>query len=287
MKRIGIVAVLLLASIPIFLSAYTSPGRPTGFVNDFANIISPAQRSELENILFNLEKQTGNEISVVTIPSLEDETIESYAVKLFEDWKIGKEGKDNGILLLVALNDRKMRIEVGYGLEPYITDAQASSIIRNILTPNFKKGEYYNGIKEAINIIIKILEGDANAVPKENGGSIDIGNLAFFVIFILMWLASILGRSKSWWLGGALGGVAGIVIGFIYGFIFTGIIFVIVLAILGFIFDYIVSKIYHTSVDRGGHPPWWIGGGGMGGRGGGFGGFGGGSSGGGGGSGSW
>lgn len=293
MKK-GIVAfIVILAAIPFFVGgiahAYTSPGKPAGFVNDFAGIISASEKSTLETVLTNFKKETGNEIAVVTVPTLGDETVESYAVKLFEEWGIGEKGKDNGLLLLVGLEERKMRIEVGYGLEGDITDAQASSIIRNILTPAFKEGKYGEGITAAVGTIIDVLHGNVDAVPEDNSDQgHDFGVLFYFIIFIPIWLGSILSRSKSWWLGGVLGGIAGVVIGFIFGFFFVGIIATPTLVIVGLIFDFIVSKAYGSSVARGVTPPWWIGGGGRGGSGGGgFGGFGGGGSGGGGSSGGW
>ena len=287
-KGISIAVAFLALFIPFFVFAYTSPGKPTGFVNDFANILNANDKAELENILSNYQKQSTNEISVVTISSLGDETIDTYAYKLFQEWGIGKKGNDNGLLMIFSMNDRKMRIEVGYGLEQYITDAKASSIIRNILTPAFKSGDYYGGIKTAVSDVIRIMNGEVNVVPEDNNSdSKPHENIFFWIIFIFIWLASILGRSKSWWLGGVLGGIAGIVIGFIYTSIIIGIIFTIILIIVGLIFDFIVSSAYAKSVSRGFGPPWWIGGGRGGGFGGGFGGFGGGGSGGGGSSGGW
>ncbi len=294
MKK-GIVAKIFIASILFFFGsltfAYTSPGKATGFVNDFAGIIPIDQKTKLETTLTNFEKQTGDEIAVVTVTTIGNDTIEKYAVKLFEDWGIGKMGKDNGLLLLIAVNERKMRIEVGYGLEQYVTDAESASIIRNVLTPAFKEGKYVEGISQAVDTLIKVINGQADAIPQtapSTSSEAPHENWFFWAIFIFIWLASILGRSKSWWLGGVLGGIAGIVIGFIFGFVFSGIIWTIVLAVVGLIFDFIVSKAYASRVSRGMNPPWWIGGGGRGfGGGGGFGGFGGGGSGGGGASGGW
>src|SRR2546430_4392626 len=91
---------------------------PQGYVTDAAGVLDPSSKAQLESHLAEFERQTSNEIAVATVPSLEGETIETYAVELFKRWGVGKKGKDNGILLLVAPNDRKVRIEVGYGLEP-------------------------------------------------------------------------------------------------------------------------------------------------------------------------
>jgi uncharacterized protein len=291
MKYKGIVAVLMLAAVPLLVFGYVSPGKPTGFVNDFAKVLTAEEKTSLENTLTNFHQQTSNEIAVVIIPTLGgDETIETYAVKLFEEWGIGGKEKDTGLLLLVAMEERKMRIEVGYGLEPYITDAQASQIIRNVLTPRFKEGQYGLGITEAVDTMIKVLGGQADAVPvDEEESKFDLGSIFFLLLFAPLWLASILGRSKSWWLGGVLGGIGGVIIGAIYGFLFIGLVATPLLIIAGLLFDLLVSRGYNSRVSKGLRPPWWAGGGrGFGGgSGGGFGGFGGGSSGGGGASGGW
>lgn len=292
MKRVSILAILSLSLAlsfsAIIVHAYTNPGKPQGLVNDFAGILTSTEKIELETTLSDFKKETGNEITIVTVSSLGDETVNSYAVKLFQEWGIGKKDKDNGLLILHAPNERQIWIEVGYGLEPYITDAKASSVYRNILSPAFKQGNYAGGYREAIKAIIGTLRGEAEAIPETSSGGGLNENWFVFGFIIFMWLVSILGRTKSWWLGGVLGGIAGTIIGFIYGFLFTGIIWTIILVIIGLIFDFIVSKAYAKSKIKGGNPPWWIGGGGFGGgHGGGFGGFGGGGSGGGGGGGGY
>jgi len=119
--------------------AYTNPGSPTGFVNDFAGVFSGEQKATLEQKLVTFEKETSNEITVVTIKALDGDTIENFAVKLFEDWEIGKKDKDNGVLVLLAMDDRQMRIEVGYGLEGALTDAQSFWIINKIMKPAFQQ----------------------------------------------------------------------------------------------------------------------------------------------------
>lgn len=286
MNKKGIVALLLVASIPFFVHAYTSPGKPTGFVNDFAHVLSVEDKDSLESALSDYEKKTGNEISIVTVPSLGDETVETYANKLFKEWGIGKKDKDNGLLILHAPNERKIWIEVGYGLEPVITDAKASSIYRNILSPRFKAGDYIGGYTEAVSAIISTIGGDDNAIPRDKQVNSD---WFFWIILIPMYLGSILARSKSWWLGGVLGALGGVMIGIIYGFLYTGLTAIAIFGIVGLIFDFIVSKAFANRYAKGHSMPWWIGGGrgGSGGLGGGFGGFGGGGSGGGGGGGGY
>lgn len=277
MKRFAFALAFL---IPAITFSYTSPGKPNGFVNDFAGILKPETVSLLNQKLERFSKDTGNEISVVTISKLEDETIETYAEKLFQEWGIGKAKEDNGLLLLVSLEDREMRIEVGYGLEPIVTDIESGRIIREILTPAFQAQNYDDGITRAIDTIIGFTKGEISPTSDSNLDNIDWFTFFPYAIFAFIYFASILGRSKSWWAGGIIGGIIGIIF-------FSGIAFLGAYILIGLLFDFIVSRVYSKTVARGDIPPWWIGGGGVGGGHGGFGGFGGGSSGGGGASGRW
>ncbi len=294
MKKYFIGLVFLALLSPSLALGYYNLGQPNGFVNDYAGIISPTAKQELENTLATFQKDTTNEIAVVTIKSLQGDTIENFAVKLFEDWKIGKQDKDNGILILIAEQDRKMRIEVGYGLEGSLTDAQSYWIIKNLMTPAFKNGDYSGGISSAVDKIILAVRGESD-IPSQSTGDeqdtkLDLESLfefaIYIVFFVFVWLASILARSKSFWLGGVIGAVIGIVLIFVFSWI-VGLISIIILTPLGLVFDYIVSKNYQKRKAAGKKPSWWAGGGFGGRSGGGFGGFGGGSSGGGGASGSW
>jgi uncharacterized protein len=267
--------------------AYTKPGNPSGFVNDFANIIDDTQQAQIENQLSAYEKETSNEITIVTIQNLGDDTIENYAVKLFEDWKIGKANNDNGLLFLIAVDDKQMRIEVGYGLEPYIVDAEAARVINNIVKPEFQNGDYTIGISKGVNAIIEAIgETDYGASQKS---SVDFPwEIVFWIFFLIVtFFVRVLSKSKSWWQGGVIGIGAGALIGAFTHFLFTGLGAMIVLGGLGLLLDYYVSKNPPRGPGgRGGVFPWFIGGG-RGGGSGGFGGFGGGGSGGGGASGGW
>lgn len=280
--------------------------KPRGYVSDFAGLISPAARESLERRLSDFEKKTGNEIAVVTVENLSGTTIEDYAVRLFENWKIGKKGKDNGVLLLVAKGERKVRIEVGYGLEPLLTDVQASRIIRESISPAFKAGDYDRGFREGVDRIIGTLSGEAarrgESSPEKQPEDIPanaipglLSALAFLGFGVVQWLAAVLARTKSWWAGGILGAFLGLIV-LIFAGPALGIFAIAVLASLGLVFDYFVSKGYRWSANRKSDPPWWAGGtwgpgggyfGSNSGDSGGFGGFGGGESGGGGASGDW
>ncbi len=282
----------VLVCLPLFVSAFTAPGNPSGYVNDFANVLSLEQKNILEQKLSAFNASTTNEITVVTIQSLGGDYIEHYAVELFKAWGIGASKRDNGVLLLVAVNDHKMRIEVGYGLEGALTDAIASQIIRNDLTPLFKQNDFYGGISRATDSIIKVTQGEYVSDGKDSSGfRPSLEGVVVFLLIISQFFGSILARSKSWWAGGLLGAAVGIVItsvGFLGVSLLVGGIITVALTLLGLLFDYFVSNAYTQSVRSGSSVPWWAGGGRGGSSGGSsFGGFGGGRSGGGGSSGSW
>jgi uncharacterized protein len=137
--------------------AFAAFPKPTGYVNDFAGVLSSDNKARLEGALSSFEKASGDEIAVVTLPSLEGEPVENVAVALFKEWGIGKKGKDNGILFLIAPNDRKMRIEVGYGLEGTINDALAGRILDEAVAPRFRAGDMNAGIAAGALAIVQVI----------------------------------------------------------------------------------------------------------------------------------
>ena len=150
----------------------------TGRVVDNAEILKPATRERLTATLKAHEQATGNQIAVLTIATIDGHSVEEYATKVFESWKLGQKAANNGVLVLVVPQDRKMRIEVGYGLEGTLTDVASSRIIRNVMTPRFKAGDYDQGIELGVATIVAQLEGRgdvtsaATAVsPKADSGS--------------------------------------------------------------------------------------------------------------------
>src|SRR5947207_14416132 len=144
MIQAWMMALLITATVP-YLS---------GRVVDEANILSPAARERLTAALKAHEDATTNQIAVLTVPTIQPDSIEDYAVKVFASWKLGQKGKDNGVLVVVVPKDHKMRIEVGYGLEPTLTDGAAGQIIRAQMTPWFKSGNYDRGIEAGVAAII-------------------------------------------------------------------------------------------------------------------------------------
>jgi uncharacterized protein len=129
-----------------------------GRVTDNAEILSEGVRRSLTERLKAHEDRTGNQVAVLTVPTLGGGSIEDYAVAVFEAWKLGQKGKDNGVLVVVVPNDRRMRIEVGYGLEGTLTDLAAGRIIRNSMTPRFKAGDYDGGVEAGVQAVLDVLE---------------------------------------------------------------------------------------------------------------------------------
>lgn len=291
---VGILAMIIGgAGISCTAYAYTSPGAPLGFVNDFAQIISDDAESQLTETLRAFTASTTNEIAVVTVPTIGDEYIEQYAVTLFEEWGVGSSEEDNGVLVLLAVQDRKIRIEVGYGLEGALPDSVAQRIITNEMVPSLAAGDYDTAVLRGTEAIIEATRGEYSA-PNPSPYMSTLFDVAFplfiFGSFVLQWIGAILARTKSWWLGGVLGTVLGVSVSSLMGWwALYGTLLTLGLTLFGLFFDYVVSSTYRHSQKYGVTPPWWAGGSGYSRRssGGGFRGFGGGRSGGGGASGGW
>jgi len=159
MKKKFIFFVIIAFALAVFPAFAVDVPFLTGRVTDNAQILSDETRKAVTANLKAHEEKTTNQIAVLTVPTLEGVSIEEYAVTVFNTWKLGQKGKDNGVLLIVAPKDRKLRIEVGYGLEGTMTDGIAGSIIRNAITPFFKNNDYDRGIDEGVRAIINVLEG--------------------------------------------------------------------------------------------------------------------------------
>jgi len=159
MKINGRIIVLLVLLTTAFIRSDVDVPYLTGRVNDNAQILSEETAHALSVQLKDYEDRTTNQIVVLTVSSLNGVSIEEYAVRVFEDWKIGQAGKDNGILIVIAPNERRMRIEVGYGLEPVLTDGTAGQIIHSVMTPRFKTGDFDGGITAGALAVIEVLDG--------------------------------------------------------------------------------------------------------------------------------
>ncbi len=161
--RIGL-ALWLLACVGVAQAALTFPAL-TGRVVDSAQMIDPAVREQLTQQLQALEQTSGDQLVVVTVPDLQGVPIEDYGYQLGRQWGIGQKGKDNGALLIVSRDDRQLRIEVGYGLEGVLTDAQSWVIINQVILPKFKAGNFGQGISDGVAAMIQVVGGEPLAVP--------------------------------------------------------------------------------------------------------------------------
>ncbi len=208
MKTLRILIFILFSG----LSIWAQPEIPIlkNYVNDFTGTLTPEQKSYLEQALKEFDDSTSTQIVVLMINSLDGYPIEMYANETAEKNKIGTKEHDNGILFLIAKDDRKMRIEVGYGLEGALPDALASSILRNEVAPYFRKNQYYKGIVAGLSSIIRAVKGEYTGKPKgkkNNGLSIFIFYMILFFIFFI--LASRRGRGGGGgiiYYGGGFGG---------------------------------------------------------------------------------
>ncbi|MBZ0178666.1 MAG: TPM domain-containing protein [Melioribacteraceae bacterium] len=197
-----LVAILLLTSAVII----SQPKVPklTRYCTDQTNTLTSSEIDLIDRSLKTFEDSTSNQIIFLMIPSLDGYPIEMFAYEVASENKIGQKNKNNGVLFLVSLNDRKMRIEVGYGLEGALTDALSSSIIRNEVAPYFRKNEYYNGIVAGLNSIILATKGEYKGERRDDGE--DREGFGVFGFIFMMILFFILSRFKR-------GGVFPIILG--------------------------------------------------------------------------
>lgn len=288
----SILTFFLLASVwAINASALEAP-RLEGHVNDYAGLLSAAGRQQLEAALTAFEQKESTQIVVLTVASLEGDSLEEFSLRVAEAWKIGQKGSDNGAILLVAKNDRKIRIEVGYGLEGRLTDLTAGRIIRNVIAPRFKAGRFDQGITEGAAAMIAAVQGEFSAADVPPPTQQAQRGLPLLALFALLFLINVLGRARRW-----MGAAAGAVLFPIAGALFftLGPLILLALVPIGLGAGFLLSQIggalsagHTTGHHRGGRWGGGFGGGGFS-SGGGFGGFsgGGGGFGGGGASGGW
>ncbi len=193
MRLIGLVAAfLILLAAPALAQEGGWPAL-TGRVVDMAGMLGPAAKASLEAELAAFEAKSSDQVVVATIPSLNGAVLEDYANGLFRHWQLGQAQENNGVLLLIARDDRKMRIEVGYGLEGILTDALSRLIIEDVIVPSFRAGDFEGGITQGTQFIVKVLSGDTaelEARAKRNPPE-DIGKLIdwVFTTIVLLWFA--------------------------------------------------------------------------------------------------
>jgi uncharacterized protein len=239
-----------------------------GRVTDLTGTLTQEQAASLEQMLQSFEARKGSQIAVLMVPTVEPEAIEQYALRVAEQWKIGRAKIDDGAILVVAKNDRALRIEVGYGLEGALNDATANRIIREVIVPRFREGDFYGGINAGVDRMIRVIDGEPLPEPKrpepQVGGGIGQSLPVLLILAMVVGgvLRRILGRVLgSMAAGGVVGGLAWLLVGALGVAAIAGI--------LAFLFTLVggggVGRRYYGGFPGG------FGGGGFG-RGGGFGG---------------
>jgi uncharacterized protein len=195
------------------------PARPTPpkLVNDLADVLSPSQEQALEQKLVAFDDSTSTQIAVITMQSTGRYPIEDYALYLGRNWGVGQEGMNNGVVLLAAIKDRKVTVQVGYGIEPYITDGRAKRIIENDILPAFRNSDYNAGIDAGVDCIIEYVSGEFAPKDEELSKPMGIGQIIFIIIVVILILilmsrsnrgggVTYSGRGPTYWGGGGLGG---------------------------------------------------------------------------------
>lgn len=217
MKKLLLILTLFISAIAgaqldQIISKRPSPAR---LVNDFAGVLTPQQAAALEDKLVQYDKRTSNQVAVVLVNELEGKSVEDVALDIGRNWGVGNKEFNNGVVILAAIKDRKIRIEVGYGLEGAVPDLTAGSIIDNRIKPNFKNANYYRGLDEAVDDIIKAAEGRYTAPAgygKKKKG-LPIGTIIVIIIILIVIFGAGPGGgtyvSRGGWTGWTGGGGGG------------------------------------------------------------------------------
>jgi uncharacterized protein len=293
LKRwLGLVAAgVLLAGL---VSAHADVAVPPlkAHVTDLTGTLSSPQIQTLDSRLSDFERGKGSQIAVLILPTTEPETIEQYSIRVAEAWKIGRARVDDGVILIVAKNDRKLRVEVGRGLEGAIPDAVAKRVVSDVITPHFRSGDFYGGIAAGADALMKLIEGEGLPAPRSGVTVNGIHHALDFQTLVWLFVALVLTHALFQRLfGRVLGaGISGAIVAAIV-WVAAG---VLVFAVIGGLIGFLIALVNgmggrHGGWSSGGWPGGGFGGGGFGGGGFGGGGFSGGGGGfsGGGASGSW
>jgi uncharacterized protein len=211
-KARAVLAGLAFLFAPTFFSLALALDVPPlkGRVNDYAGLIPADEAKALEDRLARFEQETGHQIAVLTIPSLKGDSLEDFSIRVADAWKIGQKGFDNGAILLIARDDRKLRIEVGYGLEGVMPDAIASRIIRDVITPRFRSGDFAGGIEAGVDSMLKVTRGEELPERSRPGAGSTASPASSFltILMITAMLALFIGMTRRRLLSGAVGGAA-------------------------------------------------------------------------------
>ncbi len=229
---------LLFMSTAIALAAPPFPAL-SGRVVDEAGILSPQFESEIGALLAAHEQATTNQLVVVTLKSLDGYDIADYGYQLGRHWGIGQKGRNNGVLLIIAPNERKLRIEVGYGLEGVLTDAESQAIIERVIKPALRQGNYEQGIRAGVNAIFAALGGEFQAPPPvstTSGNGVNFLGPLMASLFVLHWVFAGMARRASTRTRALFAGGLGIVAGLAAWVLLGVLVFAILIAVFVFLF---------------------------------------------------
>jgi uncharacterized protein len=228
-------------------------------VTDLTSTLSAQQQLSLTNKLSQFSKEKGSQIAVLIVPTTQPEDIAQYSIRVAEAWKIGRDKQDDGVIILIAKDDHKMRIEVGYGLEGAIPDLVAKRVISEIMAPHFKQGDFYGGLDLATDKLISLILGENLPEPQKSDGQInDLFSMLPMIMFGAIITGMILRSIFGTFVGSALnGGLVGILV-----WVFGAAFFAIALsAFAGFMFTLVLGS---RGINGYGHYPGGFGGGGLG-----------------------
>jgi uncharacterized protein len=167
------------------------PPPPDRRINDYAGALAPAERDRLEQKLSAAEARGSNQVVVAIFPSLEGESLEDFSIRLAQAWRVGQKGLDNGVIFLVFVRDRKMRLEVGYGLEPTLPDALAASILRDTVAPRFREGKLADGVSAGLDAILSTIAGTHPAAARRAADEVTPAKVIFVAVLAIVTLAVI------------------------------------------------------------------------------------------------
>jgi uncharacterized protein len=218
---------LVLAFVAVDADADASIPPLTARVVDETGTLSPEQRSSLEATLKDFESRKGAQISLLMVPTTQPETIEQYSMRVVEQWKLGRKRVDDGALLIVAKNDRALRIEVGYGLEGALNDATSNRIIHETIVPRFKQGDFYGGVKAGLDSMMSVVNGEPLPPPSRRAGETDGVTGLLPALLVIAVVAGGVLRAMFGRLPGAVltGGVVGVI-----AWLFSGAVVLAIIA---------------------------------------------------------
>jgi uncharacterized protein len=219
----------------------------TGRVVDQTATLSGSEVASLDQTLKNFEARKGSQIAVLIVPTTQPETIEQYSLRVAEAWKIGRKKIDDGAILVVAKNDRKLRIEVGYGLEGALNDVTAKRIIDEVITPKFRSGDFAGGVSDGVNRILRVVDGEplpAPAQPRQNSGFLShIDPFNPFLIFGVFIVGAVLRAALGRLIGSvATGGVVGVLAWLLIGSLALSLVAAVIAFILTLLGESIASS---------------------------------------------